>query len=113
LSSSRSGVKREIAIVTKSRKPRLEVAGSVDRTVGVAVSIRGQSRRVARSRDLLLAAKAVAWRAGSSHSIVVHSRFARALLLSPQPPGDDCKAADEDCTADTTDYTADDSLGLW
>lgn len=68
---------------------------------------------MAGSRDLLLAAKAVAWRAGSSHSIVVHSGLSRALLLSPQPPGDDCKGTDEDCTADTANHTADDSLGLW
>lgn len=105
--------KEKIAIVTKFMGTRLKVACSVDRTVGVAVGIRGQSRRMARSRDLLFTAKAVAWRAGSSHSIVVHSRLSRALLLSPQPPGDDCKASDEDRTADTANHTTNDSLGLW
>jgi len=103
---------REIAIVTKFVKTRLEVACSVDRAVGVTVGVGRQSRRVAGSRDLLFTAKAVAWRAGSSHSIVVHSRRLRALLLSPQPPGDDCKTANEDCTANTTNYSADDGLGL-
>lgn len=99
--------------MTKFTETRLEVACSVDRTVGVTVGIRGKSWRMAGSRDLLLTAKAVAWRAGSSHSIVVHSRLSRALLFSPQPPGDDGKGTDEDCTADTANHTADDSLGLW
>jgi hypothetical protein len=67
---------------------------------------------VAGSRDWLLAAKTVAWRAGSSHSKVVHGRGLLALLLAPQPPRNYSETADEDCTTNTTDYATDDGFGL-
>jgi hypothetical protein len=67
---------------------------------------------VAGSRDWLLAAKTVAWRAGSSHSKVVHGRGLLTLLLAPQPPRDDSETTDEDCTTDTADNTANDGFSL-
>jgi hypothetical protein len=67
---------------------------------------------VARSRDWLLAAKTVAWRAGSSHSKVVLRRGLLALLLAPQPPRDNSETANEDRTTDSADDATDDGFGL-
>lgn len=90
----------------------LEVASGVNNTVRVAVRTGRQSRRVAGSRNLLLTSQTVARRARSSHAKVVHGRGLLALLLSPEPPGDDGQAADQDCSADTAYDAADDGFCL-
>jgi hypothetical protein len=90
----------------------LEVAGSVDSTVRVAVRAGRQSRRMARSRGLLLTSQTVARRARRSHAEIVHSCGLLALLLSPESPGDDGQTTDQDCTADTANNTSDDGFRL-